>query len=373
MKNEILYIGSFELPDMNAAAHRVMNNGKIFRELGYKVVFYGATRNKKCSSSNFQDFKFLYYDYPNTIRSWMKFLFTSKHVINVACNLENLKIIVAYNYPAIALHKIIKYAKKKGIVVISDTTEWYTDNRILKNIDTLLRMKYVNYEVNGIICISEYLANYYSEIDTVLLPPLVDIKDEKWKSKIITHYNEKLSLIFTGTIGKNKERLDFIIDEFLSSGLANICSLSIYGTNLINLKRIYKKYNSIDKIDGISFYDKISHSESINKLNEADYLVFFRDNNRSNNAGFPTKFVESVTLNIPVITNNTSDLEKYLHNNELGEIIEMKSGELYKLVQKKFWEKKVIKSKDEFNKLFHYENYLVLMEDFLDRIKLTHD
>ena len=38
-KGTILYVGGFELPDKNAAAHRVLSNGKILRDLGYKVVF----------------------------------------------------------------------------------------------------------------------------------------------------------------------------------------------------------------------------------------------------------------------------------------------------------------------------------------------
>ena len=37
--NSVLYIGGFDLPDKNAAAHRVLNNGKVLRELGYEVVF----------------------------------------------------------------------------------------------------------------------------------------------------------------------------------------------------------------------------------------------------------------------------------------------------------------------------------------------
>ncbi|MCK9163882.1 MAG: hypothetical protein M0O93_06000 [Bacteroidales bacterium] len=37
----ILYIGGFELPDKNAAAQRVISNGKILRDLGFNVVYIG--------------------------------------------------------------------------------------------------------------------------------------------------------------------------------------------------------------------------------------------------------------------------------------------------------------------------------------------
>ena len=50
MKNEkktILYLGGFLLPDKNAAAHRVVNNSKIFEALNYNVILIGYDKKKK--------------------------------------------------------------------------------------------------------------------------------------------------------------------------------------------------------------------------------------------------------------------------------------------------------------------------------------
>ena len=44
MKGTIVYYGNFELPDKGASAHRVVNNGKIFQELGYRAVFLGTNQ-----------------------------------------------------------------------------------------------------------------------------------------------------------------------------------------------------------------------------------------------------------------------------------------------------------------------------------------
>ena len=41
MNKTIVYIGGFELPDKNAAAQRVISNAKIFRKLGYHVIYVG--------------------------------------------------------------------------------------------------------------------------------------------------------------------------------------------------------------------------------------------------------------------------------------------------------------------------------------------
>ena len=40
MKGSIIYYGGFALPDKNAAANRVVSNGKLFDSLGYKTIFW---------------------------------------------------------------------------------------------------------------------------------------------------------------------------------------------------------------------------------------------------------------------------------------------------------------------------------------------
>jgi len=46
--NYIIYYGPFQLPDKNAAAHRVINNAKLLRELGYETVFLGCNGDATC-------------------------------------------------------------------------------------------------------------------------------------------------------------------------------------------------------------------------------------------------------------------------------------------------------------------------------------
>ena len=43
-KGTIIYAGMFELPDEDAAAHRVHGISKILIELGYKIVFIGFSK-----------------------------------------------------------------------------------------------------------------------------------------------------------------------------------------------------------------------------------------------------------------------------------------------------------------------------------------
>jgi glycosyltransferase involved in cell wall biosynthesis len=54
---------------------------------------------------------------------------------------------------------------------------------------------------------------------------------------------------------------------------------------------------------------------------QADYTVLLRPDAPYANAGFPTKFGESLVLGVPVIANLTSDLATYLHDGVEGYVV----------------------------------------------------
>lgn len=59
----------------------------------------------------------------------------------------------------------------------------------------------------------------------------------------------------------------------------------------------------------------------------SDYLIFVRPNRRSSDAGFPTKFAESMAVGTPVITNNTGDVGLYLRDSVNGFMLQDSSWE----------------------------------------------
>ena len=78
-KGEIVYIGNFLYPDGNAAAHRVVSNGRLFRLLGYKTTFIGLDKNTKNTDSLkktqiiYDDFEGYSIPYPNGIKGWLSY------------------------------------------------------------------------------------------------------------------------------------------------------------------------------------------------------------------------------------------------------------------------------------------------------------
>ena len=74
-KKTVLYIGGFELPDKNAAAHRVVGIAKGLKTLGYNVVFLNSLKNYKGSFKK-QYFGFNCFEYNR--ESKIDYLITAK-------------------------------------------------------------------------------------------------------------------------------------------------------------------------------------------------------------------------------------------------------------------------------------------------------
>jgi glycosyltransferase involved in cell wall biosynthesis len=51
----------------------------------------------------------------------------------------------------------------------------------------------------------------------------------------------------------------------------------------------------------------------IKNILDCDCYIFIRSSDRRNNAGFPTKFAESFTCGVPIITTDVSDVKEYIN------------------------------------------------------------
>lgn len=370
MNKHILYIGGFELPDKNAAAQRVLSNAKIFRKLGYEVLLRGITKSGDCTGM-VDGFLYNSVCYPKGIFDWFSYLteINCKEIISQ----WQPSIIIAYNYPAIALEVLRKYCIKRNIQIIGDVTEWYSSgSNLFKWADTSYRMQIVNKRLDGLIVISRFLNNYYRDCKTIQLPPLVDLNDEKWLHKEMTIKDEKISLVYVGSPGAgSKDRLDLIVDFCINSNFSKKISLTVVGIKEEQYCAAFGK----EKIDNNSvvFLGKIAHVEAIDILKSSDFQIFIRDNSRVNNAGFPTKFVESISCGIPVITNLTSNLQDYLVEGRNGFVVDLSSFELFEksLMKILSCDRSKIEEMKQFcrnKQLFDYGRFIPQMKLFIDDI-----
>ena len=173
--------------------------------------------------------------------------------------------------------------------------------------------------LDGMIAISRYLADYYKEkLPTVCIPPLVDLKENKWY-EIAEESHNGVRIAYAGSPGRNKDKLNLIM-EALSQVEGIVFRFEVIGIDKEQYLRYYPEHSDlIEKMgEKVVFRGRVTHQQALDHIKQADFSMFVREINRVTMAGFPTKFAESISCGTPVLTNRTSDLDEYLVNGENG-------------------------------------------------------
>ncbi|WIY82994.1 glycosyltransferase [Propionimicrobium sp. PCR01-08-3] len=371
----ILYVGAFKLPDCNAAAHRVINNAKALRELGYKVVLVQTLRNSSSKDETTrmaEHFGFECWEVATaaTPVGAAASLLGISGIAKVFRNYTNVRHVVLYNFPSIAMLRMRRYCHKVGATCVADVTEWYgTRNKsivykIVKGFDTAVRMRFAHKCIDGLLVVSSYLENYYHGKNVLRVPPLVDIRDEKWNRKRSRNAGVK-TLVYAGSPSAEKERLDAIVAAVSDLSEDYPIRLNIIGIDEDEFRTIYGEKESNYDPAVISFWGKVSHAEALDAVKSANFSLVIRDSNRVTEAGFPTKCVESITCGTAVIATAHPDISPLLSRGRNGVVVNQDSlgTELEHLIT----------SHDSVTvdtRLFDYRNYLPQFEKFFDSLSM---
>lgn len=319
---KVLYIGGFELPDKNAAAQRVMSNAKLLRQMGFEVSFIGYTKTAGAEETvEFNGFPCTLLPYPDSLRRWIRhmFLFVSREELAR----RQFDYVILYNFPSVAGAKIIRYCHRRGIRVIHDVTEWEHPSglslrSVMKRMDTFMMMRHVMYKMDGIIAISHFLEDFYRKrVPAILVPPTVDLGDEKWGRGRDLSPGNKIQLVFAGNAGLYKDRLDYVIEAVRE--LDNL-ELTVVGMTEIQYAEVFG--TSARSAPNVHFVGRLGHLDALEQVRKADFQTIIRNDNRKTRAGFPTKFVESFSCCTPVIATLTSDIGLYLKDGENGFVVD---------------------------------------------------
>ena len=358
MPKRILYIGGFELPDKNAAAQRVVGIAKGFRALGHEVVFLNSLKKyEETSPRETEYFGFKCYEYKR--ESTKDYLLSAKTAISM---IEKVKpdAVVAYNYPAVALEKIRRYCKRNSIKCYADATEWYQavgENavyRVIKNLDTAYRMKIVQKKLDGVIAISRFLYDYYKDsVKTVLIPPTVDLEDEKWNIDV-PKQEDVVSFVYAGVPIALKEKLDTIVSAIEMVSQKHKVILNVVGVTEQQFVELYGWNGKIPSV--VKFWGRIDHLEVIRLVKASDWAIILRENNRVVKAGFPTKLVEAITCGTPVIANEFSNIYDFLDEKNSVKIVDMNQLVMY--ISEAVVQRTMVNAS-----IFDYHNYLGELEE----------
>lgn len=379
-KKTVIYIGGFELPDKNAAAPRVLNNAKIFRDLDYHVVLIGmgagceaAIEKSRKEYEGFECWSVCYHSPRERFQNQMEL----EQYLPVLRKYGDIATLILYNYPAWGLYRFQRFCRKNKIALIADCTEWYPVprgnpvNKILKWADTYTRMVILQKRVDGVICISKYLQKYYQKYTkTVYVPALADSRDQQWQKKE-REPSSCIKLVYSGSPGRQKDKIDKIIEGLYDCRECDFL-FQIVGITKAQFLEYYPQQAEIlsELVGKIEFLGRVQHSLALEYVRQADFTIFFRDQSRVSMAGFPTKFVESITAKTPVITNMTSNLTDYLVDGVNGFFVENHQDITHtlKLVFSLNQEQIAQMHENCDAELFDYRNYTAAVSCFLEDV-----
>lgn len=323
MIKHVLYCGLFELPDKNAAAHRVTGVAKALALCGVTSTFLSASHGVNALEKSGGEFSTYFEPYPSDKKSWLKYMSSTANIEKILDEEKDIDALMLYN-PTYSLAKAAKKAaKKRNIAFFCDITEWNADTRgsavkrLIKKADWLIGKRNIPRLCDGMLVISTLMQGYYGKFGfpVLLLPPMNNVDDEKWHSVGLRDDGGKLRLCFAGTGGGSKDSLDNLINAVAR---VEECTLSVIGTDENELKKMYPTLN-VPK--NVVLHGRVDHKTALRYVIGADYYVFIRENNLRNSAGFPTKFTEAYTCGVPIITTESSDIVKYLEAENAGVVL----------------------------------------------------
>lgn len=390
---KVLYVGNFMFPDKNAAANRVVSNGRIFRALGYDVDFIGVKKGVKVSlletKEEFDGFFGYHLPAPVGIKGWLFYRSCFQKILPYLEQEKNeLEAVVMYGCPCLSLFGglLRKWCKKNAKKIYSDAVDWLSANtgspiyRMIKYLDTRYLKAHLYPKTDGVIAVSSYLENYYKGrgCNVVRIPPLVK-KVEPVLSQ--GESREICNIVYAGIpfalngmkVKKDtyKDRLDITVALF--GKLQYPFRFDIYGLTEEQYLGVIPEQKELlqNNREKIIFHGSVENTVVKQAIMHADFTVFLRDKNIGTMAGFPTKFAESMCLGTPVITTDTSDLAEYLHHGENGFFLDI-SNQVSSL---KTLEEIVLLDTETRFKMkencaketgFSYESYTQKMESFIE-------
>lgn len=175
----------------------------------------------------------------------------------------------------------------------------------------------------SVIAISEYLVDFFKTTAkrVIQIPVIFDFEKEEMYDKKM---DEKIVFSYIGNPGK-KEDLGTVLDvlselyneghkmfEFKVAGITKneIISQKIVETDKISLMGFFT-----------SFLGRVSRQAATELYKKTSFTIIYRYDTRTNKAGFPTKFTESLFNYTPVIVNCSVNGYGYIEDGESGFVV----------------------------------------------------
>ena len=224
---------------------------------------------------------------------------------------------------------LVNYCNKKHLPLYIENCEWYDISSY--KLGVIDWRYYINQrmlqegfkKVDGFVSISRLLHDHNPSFGppSVRHPTIMDVSKVDYSP---VNNNSVINLVYTGSPGTSKEYLGPIISAFSQDEeLQRRVAFHIYGPDRKTIIKNIGEERLLEKTRNCVFiHGRVAQEKMPGIMLNADYLIFIRPDRRSSNAGFPTKFGESMSAATPVITNDTGDIGLYLKDGVNGFLLE---------------------------------------------------
>jgi len=388
----IFYIAHIELPDINALAHRVLANCIALREAGYKPVLIGYSKDKNTSKDIREThFKVNGFDcfnvpYPISNMDWVKDTVTYKKFTDLISDYfsEGVHSIVCCSIGVTNFYGLMRFAKKQGIHMVSDTEDWFDYfagniiRRTYKRLDEEIYVKVLKPKIKNVITISSFLYNYYTDAhncNCIIVPSLTVSTDKRFQNLPEYVNDGVLRYVYSGNPGYkgSKDRIDWCVKAFAKFAPSH-AKFDIFGISLDGFIEQFPEYESAARDEKITFHGFCDNKTCLEAIARADFSVFARLISQPTLAGFPTKFSECMAMGVPSVTTPTSDLKDYIINGVNGFVSEDATYDSFEKVfaeSCKVTEEQIteIHKKCKKDKRLDCMSYVKILGDYFDNMK----
>lgn len=370
------------VPYNHPNAVRFLNTALILQNIGFEVSLFGADycEEYEIKHKGINCTKWKIIDNKKMVQKHLRnsgFVQKMKEVL-----MKTVPDLIISCLPGYSLEYVYlkRWAHSRNIPLIQNLCEWYNfcnfqgKFKIFRYLRNEWSMRVIYAKMRNIIGISTFLTNYYEQkgVHVINIPTLVDIADYNG----LKHRDcEKIRIAYAGS-PRAKDKLANVIYAIssLSKKEQERIQLHIYGATIKQIQEIGVSSNVLKELEQIVYvHGNVPYHKVAYYVTDADFTILLRPNMRYANAGFPTKVGESLACGTPVISNLTSDLQKYLIDGEnsiicrdcsiencidaLHRVLNLKKSELYQMR---------ISARQTAEKYFDYHVYSERLKIFVD-------
>ncbi|HEX2921886.1 MAG TPA: glycosyltransferase family 4 protein [Bacteroidales bacterium] len=344
----VIFGDLFTFPEGDASTNRVHYYAKGFRENGKNVhvVCFGNTYTNY-TDGELDGIKY-YHPFGQSRRSshFIKrtYLKISKFIKTYSLfkkiqREDGIKLIIVYTAISGTLFYAWFLSRLTGSKLIREVSEhplrYYQDGTLRKVIGKI-KLKAESNCVDGILCISHYLINFFKDVGIpqhrlLLVPSTVD------PARFSINIERPLPFRYIGYFGNltfNRDNVDVLVEAFsLIAKKYPSINLVMGGPGHDNDRTKIKKLAfELNISDRVILLDYLPREEIKRYILNSDILVMVRANDMKSQASFPSKLTEYLATSKPVISVNVGEVSMFLTDGLNAFIVD--PGNINKLAQK---------------------------------------